>query len=94
MFKKDIISSCIAAIKKTAIDKGCRDNITEELVNEVLLKELKSIREMVDTCPDERPDLMAEYIFRQSVIVEFAPKLISDENEIVKMVCEIKERNL
>ena len=31
--KKDVISSCIASVKKAAIDKGCRDNIDEELVN-------------------------------------------------------------
>ena len=36
--RKDAISSLIGAIKKTAIDKNCRDNITEELVNEVQIR--------------------------------------------------------
>ena len=33
-FRKETISSLIAAVKKAAIDRGCRDNITEELVNQ------------------------------------------------------------
>ena len=85
-FRKDTISSLIAAIKKTAIDKGCRDNITEELVNDVLLKELKTAQEMLDTCPEERTDLMTEYVFRLHVIREFAPTLITNENEIAEMI--------
>ena len=37
--KKDAISSVIAAVKKAAIDEGCRDDIKEELVDRVILKE-------------------------------------------------------
>lgn len=84
--RKETISSLIAAVKKTAIDKRCKDNITEELVNEVLLKELKSIREMVDTCPEERDDLMCEYVGKCAIVSALAPQLITDEDEIVKMI--------
>ena len=59
--RKDTISSLIGAIKKTAIDKRCKDNITEELVNEVILKEKKTVQEMIDTCPANRTDLFFEY---------------------------------
>ena len=38
-FRKDVISSLVGAVKKAAIDKNCRDNVTEELVNAVLIKE-------------------------------------------------------
>lgn len=37
-FRKDTISTLIAQIKRVAIDKGCRDNITEEMVDVELLK--------------------------------------------------------
>lgn len=37
--RKDAISSLVSAVKKVAIDEGCRDNIAEELVNRVILKE-------------------------------------------------------
>ena len=72
--RKDTISSLIGAIKKTAIDKKCKDNITEELCNEVILKEKKTVQEMIDTCPKEREDLLYEYQIRMAIISEFAPK--------------------
>lgn len=84
--RKDAISSLIGAIKKVAIDKNCRDNITEELVNEVILKEKKTVQEMVDTCPAERTDLLEEYRMRLEVINEFAPKIISDESEVKALI--------
>ena len=81
--RKDTISSLIGAIKKTAIDKMCRDNITDELSNEVILKEKKTVQEMIDTCPLNRSDLLFEYKERLCVIEEFAPTLITDKNVII-----------
>ena len=48
--RKDTISALIGAVKKAGIDKGCRDNIPESLITEVILKEQKTINEMIDTC--------------------------------------------
>lgn len=75
--RKDAISSLISAVKKVAIDEGCRDDIKEELVDRVILKEMKSVKEQIDTCPNERTELKAEYQFRYNVISEYAPKLLS-----------------
>ena len=75
--RKDAISSLVSATKKAAIDEGCRDNIPEELVNKVILKEMKSVKEQIDTCPASREDLKAEYQFRYDVISEYAPKQMS-----------------
>ena len=86
--RKDTISSLIGAIKKTAIDKRCKDNITEELVNEVILKEKKTVQEMIDTCPANRTDLFFEYQERLNVIDEFAPKLVTDKDEIKRMILD------
>ena len=47
--RKTAISGYIAAIKKVAIDKGCRDNITEEMANETLTKLKKQAKESLDT---------------------------------------------
>lgn len=77
--RKEAISSLISAVKKVAIDEGCRDNITPELVDRVILKELKTSKEQVDTCPQEREELRAEYQFRYDVINEYAPSLMSAE---------------
>ena len=71
----------IAAVKKVAIDEGCRDEIKSELVDRVILKELKTVKEQLDTCPESREDLKAEYQARYDVIAKYAPKQM-DADEI------------
>ena len=78
-FRKTAISGYIAAIKKVAIDKGVRDNISEELVNEVLVKLKKQAKESLDSCPENRTDLLIKYHSEYAWICEFAPTFIDDE---------------
>ena len=73
--RKEAISSLVSAVKKAAIDAGCREDIPEDMVDRVILKELKTAKEQIDTCPD----LKEEYQFRYDVISEYAPKLLSAE---------------
>ena len=87
--RKDTISSLIGAVKKTAIDKKCKDNITEDLVDEVILKEKKTVQEMIDGCPAERTELLQEYKDRMAVIDEFAPKLMTEANEIQNVIATL-----
>lgn len=75
--KKEAISSLVSAVKKAGIDAGCRDDIPESMVDQVILKELKTVKEQIDTCPAERTELKAEYQFRYDVIAAYAPKLLS-----------------
>lgn len=84
--RKTAISNYIAAIKKAAIDKGCRDNITEEFVNAELIKIKKSVQEQVDTCPETRPDLLEKYKAELEIINKFAPALISNPNRIAEIL--------
>ncbi|SFL23201.1 hypothetical protein SAMN05216390_11523 [Lachnospiraceae bacterium KH1T2] len=77
--RKEVISSLVSAVKKIAIDEGKRDDITEEIVNRGILKELRTAQEQLDTCPEAREDLKKEYSFRVSVISEYAPKMMSEE---------------
>ena len=72
--RKAVFSGMIDAVKKAAIDKNCRDNISESLVDETLLKYKKMVQEMIDTCPAERGDLLEEYKKRYEIMSEFAPK--------------------
>lgn len=78
--RKDVVSSLVDAIKKAGIDKNCRNNIPEDMVDTVILKERKTVQEMIDTCPAARTDLLDAYNYRMSVISEFAPKLMSEED--------------
>lgn len=85
--RKEAISSLVSAVKKAVIDAGCRDDIKEDMVDQVILKELKTVKEQIDTCPAEREDLKAEYQFRYDVIQEYAPSLMSEE-EIRNFIME------
>lgn len=76
---KDAISGLIAAIKKVAIDEGVRDNITDELCDRVILKELKTIKEQIDTCPESRTDLKDAYTATYEIVSKYAPKMLSAE---------------
>lgn len=87
--EKSAIAGFIAQIQKTAIDKGCRDNITEDLVNAELLKIKKSIQEQIDTCPVTRTDLMDKYCYEMAVVDKYAPVMISDEDAIRSRIVEI-----
>lgn len=77
--RKDALSALVSAAKKAAIDEGSRDNITEELVDRIILKEIKSVKEQLDTCPDSREDLKQEYQARYDIFQEYAPKMMSEE---------------
>lgn len=86
--RKEAISALVSAVKKAGIDAGCREDIPASMVDQVILKELKTVKEQIDTCPDERAELKAEYQFRYDVMSEFAPKLLSAEE--VKAILQEK----
>jgi len=77
--RKNVISSMIAAVKKYGIDNGVRNDITEEMTDAVLLKELKTAKEQLDTCPADRTDLIEEYTVNYEIIKEYAPAQMSEE---------------
>ena len=84
--KKLAISSLIDAAKKVVIDKGGdRVNIPDEIVTQVVLKELKTIKEQIDSCPADRTDLLEEYKKRYAYVEAYAPKLMSRE-EVISLI--------
>ena len=85
--RKDAISALVSAVKKVAIDAGCRDNIPEDMVDQVILKELKSVKEQIDTCPADRTDLLEAYQARYDIMKEYAPKQLSAE-EVKTIIVE------
>lgn len=91
-FRKSVLSDIIASVKKVALDRGCRDDISESLVDEVLIKYKKTVQEMIDTCPGERVETMAEYVRQFDIVDEFAPKLIDDEEKIRQLIVGIALR--
>ena len=78
-FRKDAIADLVSAVKKKGIDAGCRDDIPDEMANEAILKEVKTVKEQIDTCPADRADLLEEYKKRYEIMSEFAPKMLYKE---------------
>ena len=77
---RDIMRSAISAVKKAAIDERCE--ITEELIDRVLLKEAKIIQEQIDTCPKDRVETLEMYNRKLAKIKCYLPKLLDDPEEI------------
>lgn len=75
--RKDSIAVLVSAAKKLAIDSGCREDIPEEMVDAAIMKEIKSVKEQIETCPAERAELRAEFEARLAVMSEYAPKMLS-----------------
>jgi uncharacterized protein len=77
--RKEAISSLVSAVKKIAIDEGCRDNIPDEVVDRAILKEMKLVKEQLDTCPKERAELQESYQATYDIIMEYAPSMMSED---------------
>ena len=76
----EVLRSVLAAVKKASIDERCE--ITEELIDKMLLKEQKIIQEMIDTCPTSRQDLLEEYRAKKDIIDFFAPIILKEPAEV------------
>lgn len=83
--KKAVLSSLISNIKKMAIDEKCKDNIPETLVYKALHKEVKTIKEQIDTCPANRTDLMDKYKEDFFILNEYVPKQLN-RGEIIEIL--------
>ena len=76
---KDTLSALIGAVKKTVIDERCREEIPGELVDRVILKEKKTVQEMIDTCPADREESLKKYKQRLAIIEAFAPQMMTEK---------------
>ena len=86
--KKTVIADMVACAKNMAIEKGCKDNITEEITDAAILKSKKICQEQIDTCPTNRPDLLEGFQLCMTYIDELAPKMMS-EDEVRQSVKDI-----
>lgn len=87
--RKQVLSELVGAVKKAAIDKKCRENIPETLVDETLLKYKKVVQEQIDTCPADRPQMLENYKDQMKIVAEFAPVLMTNEAEIKEAVIKL-----
>lgn len=84
--RKAALSFLLSSLKNKAIDK--RADLTEEEESQVILKEIKQLKETLETTPADRTDIIEECRKRLAVIEEYAPKMMSDD-EIRAVVNEV-----
>ncbi|MDO4600569.1 MAG: GatB/YqeY domain-containing protein [[Ruminococcus] gnavus] len=84
--RKEALSALLSALKNKAIDK--RADLTEEEEGQVILKEIKQLKETMELTPEDRTDILAECQSRLAVLEEYAPKMM-DTEEIKAVVSEV-----
>lgn len=89
--KKTVVADMVACAKNMAIEQGCKDNITDEIVTAAILKSKKVCQEQIDTCPASRPDVLEAYKVCMEYINELAPKMMSYEAVYAFVEAEVVE---
>ena len=75
--RKEALSMLLAALKAKFIDK--REELTEEEENAGVRRELKQTKETLESAPAERADIREQCERRITVLQEFAPREMSEE---------------
>ena len=79
----------IDACQKASITSKGRVEITEQLVDETLIKYQKTVQEMIDTCPSSYEDKLKQYKADMEIVKQYAPQLITDKETIANRVKKI-----
>ena len=87
--RKDALSMLLGALKNKAIDK--RSDLTEAEENDIVLKEIKQLKETMDTSPADRTDVIEQCQFRIRVYEEFAPAFMT-EDEIKAVIEQVLDK--
>lgn len=81
--RKEVLSLLLAALKAKAKDK--KESLTEAEEDAIIAREIKQTKETLNSAPADRQDIIDECNFMFSVMTEFAPKQL-DENELKAIV--------
>ena len=83
-----IFDSRLRELNMGVLEKRHIDSLTEEEENQVVLKEIKQLKETIEMTPENRADLLEEAYKRLAVLEEYAPKMMS-EDEIKAVISEV-----
>lgn len=85
-----VLNDIIVLVQKEQTKGKIKVEATEEMVAACALKAQKILEEMVATCPNtlEYAKRRNEYCAQLAIATEYAPKMISDPNEIARMVVD------
>lgn len=83
--RKDVLSLLLAELKNVEINN--RTPLTDEEGAQVILKQIKQLKETKSLTPADRTDILEECDYSISVLEEYAPKMM-DETEIKSIIEE------
>lgn len=83
---KTVLNSVIDTIQKMAITPKGRISITDELAIAGIQKEIKMLKEQIETCPDTHRSLKESYTKRLSIIKPYAPEVLEDREDIAAYI--------
>ena len=83
--RKDVLSLLLAELKNVEINN--RTPLTDEEGAQVILKQIKQLKETKSLTPADRTDILEECDYSISVLEEYAPKMM-DETEIKAVIEE------
>ena len=86
-----VLNDIIVLVQKEQTKGKVKVEATEEMVAACAAKEQKMLEEMIATCPGKTAQkdytpLLEEYKAQLAIATEYAPKLITDSEEIARMV--------
>lgn len=84
--RKDVLSLLLSGLKAKWVDKHA--DLTEEEENTVIQREIKQTKEALETAPEDRTDIIEKNKFALSVLKEFAPKALNEE-EIAAQIRDV-----
>lgn len=85
-----VLNDIITLVQKEQTKGKIKIEATEEMVAACATKAQKTLEEMVATCPDtaEYAERLADYTAQLAIATEYAPKVITDPEEIARMVID------
>ena len=85
-----VLNDIITLVQKEQTKGKTKIEATEEMVAACATKAQKTLEEMVATCPNtaEYAERLADYTAQLAIATEYAPKMITDPEEIARMVID------
>lgn len=85
-----VLNDIIVLVQKEQTKGKTKVEATEDMMAACATKAQKTLEEMVATCPNtaEYDERLADYTAQLAIATEYAPKLITDPEEIARMVVD------
>lgn len=85
-----VLNDIIVLVQKEQTKGKTKIEATEEMVAACATKAQKTLEEMVATCPTtaEYAERLADYTAQLAIATEYAPKMITNPEEIARMVVD------